>query len=266
MLLWLLALACHTPPREVPIGEVSLGWRLAPGMELTYHLRTTHVVGSDTVLRDELWHYLVRRVDDRGTYSLEGRLEALDASIVSDGVPLDPAALAPAIDEELARLEPISLSLSLDGRMDQLEAGSWSDALPHRLLALRLPSEPVQAGSRWNDAETARSFTSLIPAARDLDVAGTHRLEELRWHRGSRRPWAARGELVAVVSTEAMVRPDDARFPTLDIQGSTSWDLEAGRLLQRSLFICERGGTDPDQSGSLQIEMEWVDPSGVRRR
>lgn len=268
MLLWLLLMACHLPPREVPVGEVVLGWRLAPGMELAYHLRSIHSVGADTVVREELWHYLVRRVDDQGTFTLEGHLESLDASIVTDGVGMEEQALVAALADERTRLEtsPITLSLSLDGRIDHLETTGWGDALPHRLLALRLPGEPVQPGGRWNDTETARPFTRLIPSGFELDIAGTHRLEQLHWQRGSRlglQP--ARARLMAEIDTEAMVRPEDARIPTLDIHGSARWDLDAGHLASRSLFIGERGGIDPEQAGSLQLELEWVEPDRAHR-
>ncbi len=245
------------------MGDVALGWRLAPGMELAYRLRSTHILGADTVVREELWHYLVRRVDDEGTFTLEGHIESLDASIVSGGIPVDGEALDAALAEEWARLEtePVTLSLSLDGRIDHLEAPSWSDALPHRLLALRLPAGPVAPGSRWNDAETARAFTRLIPPGLEIDVAGTHRLERLEWQQSSRRhPALGRAGLVAELDTEAMVRPDDARIPTLDIHGTAHWNLDAGHLADRSLFVVERGGTDPEQSGSLQVELEWVNP------
>lgn len=268
MVLWLLFMACHTPPREVPVGEVVLGWRLAPGMELAYRLRTTHIMGTDTVVREEVWHYLVRRVDDEGTFTLEGHLEGLEASIVADGVPVGTEALAEALTEEWARLEstPVTLSLSLDGRIDHLEAHSWSDGLPHRLLALRLPAEAVQPGSRWNDAETARAFTRLVPAGQELDVAGTHRFEQLQWQRSGRwTPGRGRASLVAELDTEAMVRPEDARIPTLDIHGTACWNLEAGHLATRSLFVAERGGTDPEQTGSLQMELEWIDPGKAHR-
>jgi len=268
MLLWLLLMACHAPPREVPVGEVTLGWRLAPGMELAYRHRTTHVLGDDTAVREEVWHYLVRSVDDQGTFILEGHLESLDASITADGVPVEVDAMASALDDERSRLaqSDLTLSLSLDGRMDRLEAADWTDALPHRLLALRLPAEPVLPGSRWNDTETARPFTRLIPTGFELDIAGTHRLEQLRWQRDARlslRP--GRPRLVAELDTQALLRPEDARIPALDIHGATSWDLEAGRLATRSLYIIERGGTAPELSGSLLFELEWIEPGRAHR-
>ncbi len=268
MLLWLLITACHLPPRDVPVGAVTLGWRLAPGMELAYRLRSVHSVGDDTAVREEVWHYLVRSIDDQGTYVLEGHLESLDASIVADGAPVAPGTVLDAIERERARIEEdqLTMTLSLDGRIDQLEAPSWADALPHRLLALRLPAEPLAPGTRWNDTETARPFARLIPAGFDMDVAGTHRLTELSWQRdGGTVLRSGRPRLLAELDTQAMLRPEDARIPTLDIQGSSSWELEAGRLHHRSLQVSERGGTDPELSGSLLLELEWVEPSRAHR-
>ncbi len=268
MLLWLLVLACHQPPLAVPSEQVVLGWRLAPGMELAYDLRTTHTVDRDTVVREEVWHYLVRRVDDQGVFTLEGHLEVLDADILRDGIPMDDAALSTVLDEERTRvqLHPIVLSLSIDGRMDRLEAGSWPDALPHRLLALRLPPEPVEPGSRWIDTETARCFTHVAPPSPELSIAGDQRLVSMGWQRMGRQHLIERGRyLAAEIDTQAIVRPEDARFPALDIQGTAQWDLDAGRLASRSIHVSQRGGTEPEQSGSLQIELVWMEPRRAHR-
>lgn len=268
MLLWLLALACHLPPRAVPEGQVVLGWRLAPGMELNYELRTTHTVQRDTVVRQEQWHYLVRSIDDQGVFTLEGQIASVEASILRDGVPLEDAALAAALVEEQARLElnPVVLRLSIDGRIDRLEAGAWSDALPHRMLALRLPPEPVEPGARWADTETAHSFALVAPPGLELSVAGEHRLETLAWHRLGRQHLRDRmAYLAADIDTQAIVRPEDARVPAIDIEGRAEWNLDAGRLATRSLTITQRGGTAPEQAGTLQIELCWVDPRRAKR-
>jgi hypothetical protein len=263
MLLWLLLMACHLPPRSIPEGEVTLGWRLAPGMELRYQLRATYSFDGAVIQREEDWRYLVRRIDDQGTYTLEGQLEDLRSSVTVGGQPIDASQLEPMLAEEQARLNtaPLGLSLSLDGRIDRLEAASWSDTIPHRLLALRLPAEGLTPGARWDDAETARSFARLSTWGVELDVAGTHRLEELTWHRSSLGPLRpGQPLLAATIQTEAMVRPEDARVVMLEIQGSALWDLEAGRLHSRKLRITERGSdAQPD---TLELELHWRETRG----
>jgi hypothetical protein len=261
MLPWLLLMACHLPPRSIPEGEVTLGWRLAPGMELRYRLRATYALEGAVIEREEDWRYLVRSIDDQGTYTLEGQLEDLRSSVLVEGEPIAADRLAPMLAQERARLDasPLGLHLSLDGRIDHIDAPSWSDTIPHRMLALRLPSEALEPGSRWDDNETARSFARLSTWGVKLDVAGTHRLDELTWHRsplGPLRP--GQPSLAASIHTEAMVRPEDARVVMLEIQGTALWDLESGRLHARTLRISERGSDA--QIDTLELELRWLDP------
>lgn len=256
-------MACHLPPRAVPQGEVVLGWRLAPGMELAYRMRSTHTLSRDSVVREEVWHYLVRTADAEGTFVLEGHLESLDAAWLRDDLPLEGVALESALEEERARLQEraITAVLSIDGRLDRLDTGEWSDAVSQRMLALRLPVEPVLPGTRWTETETARAFTRLVPTGQGVTLGGTERLERLRWERRPARFLHAPSTfLAAEIACEAMLRPDDARYPTVDIQGEALWDLEAGHLASRTLQITERGGTRPEQTGTLTLELSWVDP------
>ncbi len=267
---WLLLLACRLPPSSMPESEVVLGWRLAPGMEISYRLRSTHQVELDTVVREETWSYLVRRVDSQGTATLEGRLQELDAAILNAGTPLEASAMAAAIDAERQRLgpQPVTMTLSLDGRVDRLEARDWADALPHRLLALQLPVGPVRVGDRWTDAETARSYARLVPAAEEVRFTGTHRLEQLALNRHlgtSGNLLTAPRHLDAEISTEALVLPEDARFPAVELEGISQWNLDAGRLDERVLHIYERGGTRPEQAGRLELELAWFPTRKARR-
>jgi hypothetical protein len=263
MALWLLLVACHLPPQPVPEGQVVLGWRLAPGMELAYRMRSTHTLARDSVVREEVWHYLVRAADADGTFVLEGHMETLDAAWLRDDLPLEGVALESALAEERARLQEhgITAVLSIDGRLDRLDTAEWSDAVSQRLLGLHLPVEPVEPGARWNETDTARVFTRLVPAGQDVTLGGTERLESLRWERRPARfPRPPATFLAAEITCEAMLRPEDARYPTVDIQGEAIWDLEVGHLATRTLTVAERGGTRPEQTGTLTLELEWVDP------
>ncbi len=257
----LLLAACHRPPASYPEAAVTLGWRLAPGMELTYRLTTRHEQGSETVVREETWTYLVRDVDDLGTSTLEGRIVALDARIEEDGDAIDPARMRGAIETERERLaaDPVAFTLSMEGRIGTLDAPSWADGLPHRLLGLLLPPEPVREGDRWPDPAAGRPFVDLVPAGLAVDVNGVQRLEALSWE-GHRHRWGLRGpwHLDAAISTEAIVRPDDARLPSLVLSGAATWNMDLGRLESRTLNIQERGGTSPGEAGSFVLSLEAV--------
>jgi hypothetical protein len=259
MLAWLLLTACHAPPQALPEGQIVIGWRLAPGMELTYRLRSTHTLARDTVVREEVWRYLVRSADADGTFLLEGHLGMLDATMLQDGQPRDDLSLDAVLAEERARLEQQSTSLLLsdDGRIDRLDADEWSDALVQRLLALRLPTEPIEPGSRWTETDTARAFARLAPPGLEVTFGGTQRFEGLQWEPRDRPVLRAPATFLAArIVGEAMLRPADARYPAVDIQSTALWDLEAGRLASRSLQVIERGGTRPEQTGDLTIELE----------
>ena len=97
-------------------------------------------------------------------------------------------------------------------------------------------------------------------------MAGDHRLEALGWQRLGRRHLQDRARfLAAEIDTQAIVQPEDARVPALDIQGSAQWDLDAGRLASRSLRVSQRGGTEPELSGTLQIELSRAEHRRAHR-
>ncbi len=257
-----LLAACHVEPRDLPEAEIALGWRLAPGMELRYRLETRHSIALESSVRDETWHFLVRDVDDQGVFTLEGRLEALEVAFQHGDQALGDELLQEALQSERERLrcKGASFTLSMDGRMDRLDAGSWADALPHRLLALKLPEQPLTLGESWTDAETARPYATLLPSDIAVRVTGTHRLEELTWRRHLWRRgslFSAPSHLDAILRTEAMVLPEDARYPALDIRGDTSWNLDLGQMESRSVVVTERSGEGAGQTGTLALDLEW---------
>jgi hypothetical protein len=234
-------------------------------MELRYRIRTAHSFGKDSVSRMETWTYLVRSIDEnQGVYDLEARLDDLDAAISAEGEDISRSELAKAIRAERRRLdsEPLALTLSMDGRMDEVATESWADSMPHRLLALKLPDGPVRVGDRWNDAATARSFSDLLPAEQEVEIAGTEQLEVLSWsalHHPVLHPHHTEQHLDAGIRTGAAVVPRDSDLPAIDIDGLTSWDLDAGVLQSRTLEIRERGGALPIEHGSLRMQLDLVE-------
>jgi hypothetical protein len=230
-------------------------------MELTYRLTMRHVQGSETVVRQETWTYLVRDVDDLGTSTLEGRIVDLEARIEEDGEVIDPDRVHGAVAAERDRLaaDPVAFTLSMEGRIATIDAPSWADGLPHRLLGLLLPTGPVHEGDRWPDPAAGRPFVDLVPAGLAVDVNGAQRLQALAWT-GHRHGWRQRGpwHLDAAISTEAIVRPEDARLPTMVLAGDATWNLDLGRLESRAMRVEERGGTSPGEAGSFSLSLEAV--------
>jgi hypothetical protein len=243
-------------------------------MELVYRIDSRHVLGEDEVRRSETWRYLVRSVSDGDVYEIEGRLSALTASITHAGHPMPKNQMDAAVRSERARLaaEPVTLSLSMDGRIDSLKAETWADALPHRLLALRLPLEPVGVGERWNDASDSRPLGDLVPTDQKLEFNGTQQFESLRWADASRGrsdeiefPGALKGSgagsawLEATLRSSAAVLPKNGDIPSLDIEGNSLWHLDLGLMLSRRLVIRERGGAATGLAGSMELSLQLVD-------
>ncbi len=255
--------ACHHKSPGMPEAAITLGWRLAPGMEIRYDTHSVYSVGEDTIERQESWTYLVRAVDGRGNYALEAHITHLDASISHAGQRILESELKQAIAQERIRLDlsPVHLHLSMDGRMDSIEASRWSDTCPHRLLALLLPAHPILPGARWADPATARPLSHFTPSDVELKVSGTQQMKDLRWnrHRGKHAISALPTHLDAEIHTSAVVLPDDARFPAIEIDGDTEWNLDKGLMDHRWISIRLRGGKGYEETGSLFMEM-WRRP------
>lgn len=264
-LLLLLPLACHPRlPSPEPVSSVTLGWRLAAGTDLQYRYLTTIQLGGDVVSRRESWRYLVREMNDQGTYTLEGHIEALSGGILHDGHPLADSGLKGALAQEWERVSAgaTNLGLSMDGRLNDLSSGTWSDGLVHRLLSFQLPASEVQVGDQWNDPSIARPFTDPIPSSVAVKVSGTQRLVSIEVARTRGRSDLIQAPLhvYAIIDTSAVVLPEDARFPALDIEGRTRWDLAAGVLDHRTLEVRERGGELPGEPGHLSLEGTRLHP------
>ena len=263
-------MACH-PRVDAPDidSAVMLGWRLSTGMDIAYRYVTVLSMGGDTVSRKECWKYLVRSVDGQGAYALEGLFVSLNAGIYHDDRPLPESIIKGRVRTERDRLAsgPVRLTLSMDGRVEDLETNTWSDTLVHRLLALQLPTAPVQAGAQWMDPSSARPFAHPIPSSVPITITGTQRLVSivLVKDRKSERPKLLHPppHVRATIETSAAVLPADARFPALDIEGRADWNLASGVLEHRSLEVRERGGEGSGEPSTLFLE-GWYVPEGSR--
>ena len=126
--------------------------------------------------RVEQWTYLVTSLSG-GTASLRGHLTGFGAAQTRDGVPKDVTYAAKQERERLTK--PVTLNLGADGRLVSCSATDFSEALVHRLLALRLPPSEVRRNDEWSAPDLARPFAGLMPIDVDLSVLGTARLVEL---------------------------------------------------------------------------------------
>jgi len=232
-----------------PTAPITVGWRLVPGMELRAKVETTHAVNDDRAWRTEAWRYLVRRMDEHGAVTLEGRLTDLDAGLTHDEQPLTPESLKRALRAESERVQShgVQLRIVLDGTIANLDANAWDDALGHLLLSIALPLEPIRPGATWTDLTPARAASGLLPSDLGVTLLGEHRFvgvvyEHNRW--------------LAEIAYNGRVTPDDEQVTDLVLWGKTRWDLSRGVLFQRELVLTQPdGGRAAEEIGALTIEL-----------
>ncbi len=228
---------------------VGLGWRLVPGMELTYACATTYRSGGEEVSRVEHWSYLVRDLDGGGVAQLEARLTGFGAGLSLGGLPLDAEYLDAPRQDEVARLSaaPVEVTLSMDG-VARAERGSWSDRLPHRMLGLALPTAAVSPGQSWPDPGLTRAVADLLPAGLELDLESRSVLEAVEVRDGLTQ---------ARVSTDGHIYPADPKLPGgVSVAGEAWWDLRAGQLTERTLTLTTQGDTaEPER---LEVTLRLI--------
>ncbi|HJN75847.1 MAG TPA: hypothetical protein QGF58_18095 [Myxococcota bacterium] len=252
-MLALILVGC--PPKvPAPTGPVALddrpvllGWRLVPGDVHRYALTTQWGVGVEEVLRVERWDYLVRSVDEEGVATLEGSLVGLGAEVRRQGQPYD-VGLEVARGAEKERLGTVTLSLARDGRLVAIEGLDWADALPHRLLALRLSAEEIRRGDVWPDPVLARPYASLMPVSLDVTVEGYSTFEGL-YQVGER--------VLARLSTRGAVKPAELGAPEVWLSGETWWDPLNGLVDSRTLSASL--GNVRGEPGTLSLGIERVE-------
>lgn len=261
LLFALILSACFPKPtlKAVELEGVFFGWRLAPGMELTYRLTSIHTLNDVKIKRIEVWSYLVRSSNIDG-FTLEAKPCSVDAIIQQKDQTLDQRHLRQAIQNEYLRLnsDHPDFTLSLNGNMDNPTFQTWSDSLPHRLLALTLPEKSIVPGDRWNDTSSARPYTQLIPSGVDIAVSGTNRLIALI-DADHEKFFKSRPHVDALIETDAIVNSHDARFPSLEIQSQVTWDLSIGMMEKRLLTVKERGGIATGEPGNFELSLELLD-------
>ncbi len=237
-------------PPSLPSGPVTLGWRLIPGVEVSWRCLMTRRSGPIEVRRVEEWSYLVRELGRDGVAHLHGRLTGLGAQVEVH----DRLLPAPSVDEPLqaerAAAPGIELRLAMDGRILSCSASGFADRLPHLLLGLRLPADSILAGDEWADAALVRPFRDLLPVRLPVTSDGRSQVVGLQGHEG---------QTLARIESHGWVRaPGDG--PSLALRGSSAWNADRGILETRRLDVTFLpDSADPVRDpGTLRCELFLV--------
>jgi len=221
-----------------------------PGTELVYRSVVRRSSDGRETLRAEEWSYLVRDLDIDGVATLEGRLTGFGIGAEVDGEPIleeQPGGWREAEESRLAT--PVTLRLGMDGRLVACSAPTFSDALPHQMLGLRIPAARVLPHDEWPIPELAHPFAELLPPELELEVQCTARLVEIH-HRDA--------AIAAEIETTGALRARGG--PAIHLSGMASWDAERGVLARRELQARFTPSTpDPEQNpGILYVELRLV--------
>lgn len=234
-------------------GPLRLGWRWVPGQVLRARVTVERSTDGRFERRIERWSWLVRAVDDDGVAALHGRLEGLGGA--RSDVPQP--ALAPVLERErIAR--SASVRIGTDGRLHPVASRScddvglplppcFADQLPHRLLALPLPTHPIEVHDTWPDPELASAFDALLPERVARTQRGTTRVLEIDARE--------RDSATVVLGSVATIRLQEG--PTLSIEGQASWDPTRGRLRERTLAAALVGASGADAPGRLTVHLAF---------
>lgn len=213
-----------------------LGWRWVPGQELVYQGRTELILSEGRMGRSEVWTYLVREVDRRGTATLEARRVGLGGGL--EGEPgRHPLPSGP-------RAEQLGLRLTMDGLLEDFHPEGFGAGWPHRALALRLPERPVEIYDEWPDAQLVRAFAGLLPLGDDLELRGSSRLAGLELDQGRHR---------ARLSSEGRIRTEEGL--EVRVKGAATWDADRGLLAERSLAAWLQPEPRQQEPGRLELRL-----------
>jgi len=203
-----------------------------------------------TTSRAEEWSYLVQDVDADGVATLHGHLTGFGAGLHHGDEAVPDEALARARATEERRIDRVvTLRLRMDGRLVDVQAGRFADALPHRLLALRLPPGPVERSAEWPLPDLVRTFAALLPSTAEIESQAMARLLEV--HR-------VEEGVDAEIETTGWVRSPGG--PAIHLSGSATWDAMRGGLVRRDLLArLTPSLPDPTRNpGSLHVRIERV--------
>ncbi len=231
-----------------PAGPIRLGWRWVPGVRMTFRTLIHRDVGPVTWTRAEDWQYTARTLDSSGIAALDGRLVGFGASVSADGHALEEDKLDHARDAaRRATPDSVSVSIRLSGPIVSCSARGFGLSLPHRMLAIHFPAEPLRVGDAWDEDGLARAFAPILPL--DVDVA-TLTSARLSGVEPSGDAWRA------TIDHHARLGIGEVG-PGVTVEGTTTWDTGLGAIRSRKLHA----RWDPDATtrgapaGGLRVEM-----------
>lgn len=218
------------PPADLSglAAAVRLGWRWVPGTSFTFHSVVTRTSGAVAVARGEAWTYTALDLDPTGVVTLHGALVGFGATVTERGEEIEDPSLKAA--REKARAEApteVDMRLRLTGRLVDCSDESFASGLPHRLLGMRLPADPVAPGAVWDDPSFALAFARLLPVELPVRVASR---TTFRAFEEGERGWQAHLEHQGTVFTT-----DGG--PVLRVNGSTLWDADPGAIASRRIEV-----------------------------
>lgn len=218
-----LALTACRRVRPLPELKVArLGWRWVPGLELRYRTEVTRRAVDHAATRTEEWSYQVVAFIG-GVATLRGQLTGVGVRLRRGDGPWEDVRIVPEGKD-------VEIRLSLDGRMLESTVREWGEALPHRLLALRLPSRPVAVGEAWSEPCAVRALATLLPPELPAELTGSARLLALD-RSGDGVEARLETSSSARVPGELLLRQG----------GEAVWDAERGQLARRRVAAGLRG-------------------------
>lgn len=228
-----LLVGCPRPTAQVAAAKaagekVRLGWRWIPGTSFTYDSVVTRVVGEVSFARGESWTYTAQDLDASGVMSLRGDLVGFGATVTQNGEAISETRLRAAREAARDAATPqVDVRLRLNGRLVSCSLDDFDNGLPHRLLAMQLPTDPVVMGAAWDDPGLPLAFAQLLPVEMPVSVVSRTTFSRFT---AVDRSWQARLEHKATVHTT-----DGG--PVLEITGYSLWDAEPGALASRRLEV-----------------------------
>lgn len=233
-----------TSPSEVP-ATLRLGWRWSPGLARAWRVTTVREAGAWTTSRTEAWRYLAVDVAPSGVVSLEATLLGVGGE-ARHGEEPEPAVTraVKAVDDPV----PIVLAMQVHGHLEACSAEGFAEGLPHRLLGLHLPAEPVPVGASWADPGLLRAFAEALPMDVPLRTEATTRLTDLVVADDTS------GDTMQVTLRHRATLRTPGLGPGIALSGTTQWDPSTGSVLRRELLARFVGTEGP----TLQITMDAI--------
>ena len=230
--------------------SVLLGWRFVPGDTYTYRTVFSRTIGETTYARIEEWSYVVRGLDRDGIATLAGRLTGFGAEVLVDDESLPESVIqAPLASERDRAAIGVTLRITMDGRLISCSENDFARALPHRLLALRVPVFPVLPTDEWPDPGLANSFAGLLPFNIETELDGSAQLM---------RVLSKRSMLKAAIESRGSIRVGGN--PAVVLGGTATWNASAGALVRRQVDAWFLPSTldSNDNPGLLQLTTTLV--------